>query len=395
MTYPIGFQPQAYVSPPAQPSSSNSSFEEKVLSVLKNLETKSQIIDSHTQSIAKLETQIVQLASAISRREEGKLPSCSTENPRGLIREQTNAIMVLRSGNEIDNKVNKEQVHDKVREVVSDNENYEKDKELTPPPTKVSDLLTPSTYEPRVPYPQALEAPSLFGKSKHRDDILETFKQVKINLPLLDVIQQIPAYAKFLKDMCTFKRRSRAHRPKKVVLSEQVSSILQCNTPPKFKDPGIPTISCHIGNCKFDKALLDLGSSINLIPYSVYEELGLGELQPANCTLQLADRSVKIPRGRIDDVLVKVDKGFFPVDFIVLDMEPEQTSRKQIPIILGRPFLATADANINCRSGVMDISVLNMRVKLNIFKDPCHPSLEVDHEYSVLNECGNLDVLHN
>ena len=81
-------------------------------------------------------------------------------------------------------------------------------------------------------------------------------------------------------------------------------------TPPKFKDPGIPTISisCFIGNHKIERALLDLGSSVNLIPYSVYLELGLGELQPSNCTLQLADRSVRTPRGRIHDILVQIDK---------------------------------------------------------------------------------------
>ncbi|KAF7839299.1 uncharacterized protein G2W53_007781 [Senna tora] len=94
-------------------------------------------------------------------------------------------------------------------------------------------------------------------------------------------------------------------------LNEQVSSVLQYNTPPKLKDPGVPTITCFIGDKRIDRALLDLGSSVSLIPYSVYEELGLGELQPTNMTLQLADRSIKVPRGRIDDVLVQVDKCYF------------------------------------------------------------------------------------
>jgi len=85
--------------------------------------------------------------------------------------------------------------------------------------------------------------------------------------------------------MCTFKRKSKDDKSKKVLLSEQVSSILKCDTSPKFKDPGVPTISCFIGSHKMERALLDLGSSINLKPYSVYLELGLGELQPSNCTL--------------------------------------------------------------------------------------------------------------
>ena len=142
---------------------------------------------------------------------------------------------------------------------------------------------------------------------------------------------------------------------------------MKFDTLPKFKGHGVPTISCYIGNHKTEMALLDLGSSVNLIQYSVYLELGLGELQPSNCTLQLTDRSVRTPRGRIDDVLVQIDKGFFPVHFVVLDMDPSHAS-KQIPLILGPPFLATANATINCRFGVMDVLVINMRVMLNIFK---------------------------
>jgi hypothetical protein len=97
------------------------------------------------------------------------------------------------------------------------------------------------------------------------------------------------------------------------------------------------------------------GASVNLLPYSVYFQLGLGELKPTSMTLQLADRSVKIPRGIVEDVLIKVDKFYFPVDFIVLDTEPVQIVRSEIPIILGQPFLATTNALINCRMRVMKI----------------------------------------
>jgi hypothetical protein len=114
--------------------------------------------------------------------------------------------------------------------------------------------------------------------------------------------------------------------------------------------------------------LLDLGASVNLLPYSVYLQLGLGELKPTTMTLQLADRSVKIPWGIIEDVLIKVDKFYFPVDFIVLDTEPIQVVGSEIPVILGQPFLAMANALINCRSGVMKISFGNMMVELNIFQ---------------------------
>ncbi|RVW18664.1 Retrovirus-related Pol polyprotein from transposon opus [Vitis vinifera] len=115
---------------------------------------------------------------------------------------------------------------------------------------------------------------------------------------------------------------------KKAFLTEQVSAILQCKSPLKYKDPGSPTISVMIGGKVVEKALLDLGASVNLLPYSVYKQLGLGELKPTAITLSLADRSVKIPRGEAN----------------------------LVPIILGRPFLATSNAIINCRNGLMQLT---------------------------------------
>ena len=136
-------------------------------------------------------------------------------------------------------------------------------------------------------------------------------------------------------------------------LTEQVSSIVQCKTPVKYKNPGSPTISVNIGGTCVEKALLDLGASVNLLPYSVYKQLGLGELKPTTITLSLADRSVKIPKGIVEDVLVKVDKFYYPLDFVVLDTELVATRANCVSIILGRPFLAISNAIINCRNGFM------------------------------------------
>ena len=135
----------------------------------------------------------------------------------------------------------------------------------------------------------------------------------------------------------------------------------------KYKDPGSPTISVNIGGTCIDKALLDLGASLNLLPYLVYKQLGLGELKPTNITLSLADRSVKIPKGIVEDVLVKVDKFYYLVDFVVLDTEPIASGPNHVPIILGRPFLVTSNAIINCRNGVMLLTFGNMTLELNIF----------------------------
>ena len=112
---------------------------------------------------------------------------------------------------------------------------------------------------------------------------------------------------------------------------------------------------------------LDLGTSVNLLPYSVYKQLGLGELKSTSITLSLADRSVKFPRGIIEDVLIQIDNFYYPVDFVVLDTEQGTSGLNHVPIILGRPFLATANALINCRSGVMQLTFGNMTIELNIF----------------------------
>jgi hypothetical protein len=102
--------------------------------------------------------------------------------------------------------------------------------------------------------------------------------------------------------------------------------VLLRKLPPKLKDPGSFTIPCRIGDQLFDHSLLDSGASINLLPYTVYETLSLGELQPTSITLQLAHRSIKRLRGILEDVLVKVDQFILPIDFIVLDMEESPMS---------------------------------------------------------------------
>ena len=123
------------------------------------------------------------------------------------------------------------------------------------------------------------------------------------------------------------------------------------------------------------------GASVNPLPYLVYKQLGLGELKPTNITLSLADRSVKIPKGIVEDVLVKVDKFYYPVDFVVLNTELIENGPNHVPIILGRPFLATANAIINCRNGVMQLTFGNMTLELNIFHlSNKHKQMENDNQ---------------
>ena len=160
----------------------------------------------------------------------------------------------------------------------------------------------------------------------------------------------------------------RKHHVKKTAfLTEQASAVIKQRTPPKYKDPGCPTITCHIGTFEFGQALLDLGASVNLMPYSIYLQLGLGEIKPTSVVLQLADRSIRTPRGVVEDVLLQIDKFYYPVDFLILDTQSVVKTESKIPLILGRPFLATANALINCRNGLMKLSFGNMTLEVNIF----------------------------
>jgi hypothetical protein len=245
-------------------------------------------------------------------------------------------ITTLQSGRRVDNHV-----QEKEDEQLATPQNLQEEKGKQEK-TEASSSSAPTPempYEPRAPFPERLKAPSHFGKQWEKiQDMMEVFKLVKINLPFLDAIKQVPAYVKFLKDLCTQKQRTRANTLKKVFLTEHVISIIQHSLPPKFKDIGAPTISRIIRDHKIDKAFLDLGAGVNLLPYSVYLQLGLWELKPTPIILQLADRSIKKPRGIIEDVIIQVENFYFPVDFIILDTEP--VAHKDDPCNPQSPFLS-------------------------------------------------------
>ena len=165
-------------------------------------------------------------------------------------------------------------------------------------------------------------------------------------------------------------RKRRLSEFETVNLTKECSVILQMKLPHKLKDPGSFIIPCKIGNSIFERALCDLGASINLMPLSIFRQLGLGEDRPTTVTLQLADRSLKHSQGVIEDVLVKVDKFIFLADFIVLDMEED----KEIRIILGRPFLATGRGMIDVHKGELKLRVQDDEVRFSVFNVVRHPT---------------------
>ncbi|XP_042944609.1 uncharacterized protein LOC122278494 [Carya illinoinensis] len=218
---------------------------------------------------------------------------------------------------------------------------------------------------------QHVERPDTLEQAEPRQSVEDDFEFEQRPKVLEDAtespkaIQQIPSYANFLKEICTVKRQLNVK--KKVFLTEQVSAIIQHETPPKYKDLGSPTISIMIGESRIARALLDLGSSVNLLPYSIYEQLDLGELKATTMMLHLADRSIKKSRGVMEDVLVQVDRFYYLGYFVILDMHQSSANNSQGPVILGRPFLATLNTLINFRSNIPKVTFGNMALELNVF----------------------------
>ncbi|RVW30662.1 hypothetical protein CK203_101250 [Vitis vinifera] len=241
------------------------------------------------QKFDNIQYSISRLTNLNTLQEKGRFPSQPNQNPKEI--EQPAPKPHVEKEEEM--KKGKE-MEDKGSEISEEKKDSDATMKVIPEKELLKEEMLKKSTSP--PFPQALH-----GKKGVRNaaEILEVLRQVKVNIPLLDMIKQVPTYAKFLKDLCTIKRGLTVN--KKAFLTEQV----------------------------VEKALLDLGASVNLLPYSVYKQLGLGELKPTAITLSLADRSVKIPRGVIEDVLVQVDNFYYPVDFIVLDTDPTQITPEE------------------------------------------------------------------
>ena len=214
-----------------------------------------------SQKYDNLQYSISRLTNQQQVQEKGKFPSQTLPNPRGVHEvssysepnprmDEVKANITLRSGKELKQPVTKP------------TEDGQEVKEAQPEEVVTKETTVKNSTPP--PFSQALKAKK---KAINQAEILEVLRQVKVNISLLDMIKQVPTYAKFLKDLCKVKRWLNVD--KKAFLTEQVSDIIQYKTPVKYKDSGCPTISVNIGGTCVEKALLDLGASVNLLPYSM------------------------------------------------------------------------------------------------------------------------------
>jgi hypothetical protein len=277
-----------------------------------------------------LETQVGQLAGRLTN-DEGKLPG----QPKGP--ESAKAIQT-RSGKETDDPERSAGA----RKPKPSAEAEEIDKE------KVTGIVT---EEPEFEMPgEDTRIPQLKphyfrGKlDNHFEKFLEVVRRLSINIPLLDALQ-VPTHSHYFKYILANKYEIATLGVDHVKMSEECSAAI-ANGLEKQKDPGCPTIPCSIGSFKFEKALCDLGASMSIMPRDVFEKL-LPPLEPTGMCLELGDNSIRYPLGAAEDVPVKVEHHFIPIDFVVLEMG----EREKPPLILGRPFLKTVGATIDVGKG--------------------------------------------
>nr|XP_016464587.1 PREDICTED: uncharacterized protein LOC107787502 [Nicotiana tabacum] len=170
----------------------------------------------------------------------------------------------------------------------------------------------------------------------------------------------MPGYAKMMKDLMCHKFDFQDLAT--LTMNQTCSAVVTRPVAEKLSDPGSFTIPCTIGSYAFDKTLCDLGASVNLMPLSIYKKLGIGRAWSTSILLQLADLIVKRTSGILDDVLVQVGRFVFPADFVILDSQVEE----EIPIILGRPFLTTGRALIDCETRELKMRLNNEKITFNV-----------------------------
>ncbi|XP_070039866.1 uncharacterized protein [Nicotiana tomentosiformis] len=184
----------------------------------------------------------------------------------------------------------------------------------------------------------------------------------------MDALREMPGYAKMMKDLMS--QKFDFQDLSTVTLTQTCSAVVTRPMAQKVSDPGSFTIPCTIGSYVFSKALCDLGASIKLMPLAIYTKLDIVRARPTSMLLQLADRTVKRPTGILDDVLVQVGKFVLSADFVILDCHVDE----EIPIILGRPFLATGRALIDCETGELKMRLNNEEIIFNIQQSMRKPS---------------------
>ncbi|XP_057760461.1 uncharacterized protein LOC130980837 [Arachis stenosperma] len=369
---------------------------------------------NHEASMRNLEWQIGQLSKqAVIERPTSSLPSDTISNPK----EECKAIQ-LRSGRilvnnketnkkpmendkiptekreasneEEDEAALNKKAQEKLKEKDDQPQNLRKGKQVIEEPSQ-EQRQGVKAHTPPLPYLQRFNKET---KDQHFPKFLEVFKKLEINIPLAEALEQMPLYAKFLKELINKKRSW--HEKETIMLTEECSAVIQRGIPSKLKDPESFFLPCTIGSLTIDKALYDLRASINLILYSMMRRLCIEEAKPTQMSLELVDKLLVFSRGVIEILLVQVGTFIFPVDFVILDLGEEGSDS----IILGKPFLATARAIIHVEQGEMTLRIHDESITLNVFPEAQHNDekekcMEVDKEGLQWKEETNKTLINS
>ncbi|GKB80208.1 reverse transcriptase domain-containing protein [Tanacetum coccineum] len=199
----------------------------------------------------------------------------------------------------------------------------------------------PNSYQPKLPYPERMKVREKDTPSAQQSRFMKLFKQLRLEIGLRDALIEMPKFNKWLSTL--LRNKEKLEEIAITTVNAECSAIILNKVPEKLEDPRKFLIPCALQELDRTNALADSGASINLLPHSIYKQLGLGALKPTRMTLELANRSVTHPMGIAEDVVVRVDGFTFLADFVVVNFEPDP----RVPIILGRPFLRTAKALID------------------------------------------------
>ncbi len=331
-----------------------------------------------------------QLRQMNSQGQQGKLPSSTENNPKtfhavtlrsGLILPEREKEVVVMQQKKVDpnQKTGSTSYDLSINQFLPPTSNADPGQASTPSTSapakeKMKEKLTP---EVQFPYPAA--KPVQHKKAEDEAEILSMFSKIVVNIPMLTLLSKVPSYAKFIKDIYTNKQKF----AEKTQSTATVSSLTSFQIPEKLQDKGTFTIPCVIGEKTIPRPFCDLGAGINMLSVSEYKSMEMGPLKPTSVTIQVADRNILYPKGVIEDVLVNVN-GFYPVDFYVVDLSSYLPSC-HTNVLLGRPFLRTAKAKIDCSEWSISLDFFGNTAKFNMIDAKGIPS----NQYCV----NFLDVL--
>ncbi|KAK4717923.1 hypothetical protein R3W88_016261 [Solanum pinnatisectum] len=328
------------------------STDENVREMWNDLSSIGQKVDAHAVSIKQLEQQMTHLSTTVNPRQPSTLPSNTIQNPKN----DGHCMAVTTRGGK--QTIDPPMLSEVKIEVSKDDDEIEVtgvSKNAIEKEVEITQKVVPMPRSPPL-FPQRLVKKTVEGKYRR---FISMLKQLSINVPLIEDLEQMLRYAKFMKDLVTKKRAVSFEDDDRL---QHCSAIATRSLVQKKKDPGAITIPCTIGLLNFAKALCDLGASNNLMPLSIYKKLGLWDPKPTAMRLLMADRIVKRLIGVLQDVLVKLESFIFSADFVILDCEVDF----KVSIILGRPFLATRRALVNMEKGQMKFRLNNEEVTFNI-----------------------------